>query len=131
MSEEFSLKEVNRVRNPKNLTGMEKKHLPVFLEVPDTVEKGKPFRVRVKVGGIDGVEHPNLLGHWINWVELYAGEVPMARIAFAPVFSDGYEVSFTITLEDSSLLRLREYCNLHGVWEGDEETGGAKRIFVK
>ena len=52
MSEEFSLKEVNRARDPKSLTAMEKKHLPVILEAPDAVEKGQPFKVRVKVGGI-------------------------------------------------------------------------------
>lgn len=131
MSEEFSLKEVNRAKDPKNLTAMEKKHLPVILEAPDAVEKGQPFKVRVKVGGIDGVEHPNLQGHWINWIELYAGEIPIAKTVFAPVFSDGYEVAFTLTLEDSALIKVREYCNLHGVWEGDEETGGAKRITVK
>lgn len=130
MPEEFSLKEINRAKDPGKLTDMEKKHLPLILEAPESVEKGKPFNVKVKVGGIDGVEHPNMLGHWINWVEIYAGEVPIARATFAPIFSDGYEVTFSIALEETTTLKLRGYCNLHGVWEGDEKTGGAKRIIV-
>ncbi|MEM1588754.1 MAG: class II SORL domain-containing protein [Candidatus Bathyarchaeia archaeon] len=130
MSEEFSLKEINKAKNPENLTAMEKKHLPI-IDAPSSVEKGKPFLVKVKVGGIDGVEHPNMLGHWINWVELYAGEIPIAKVNFAPVVSNGYEVTFKISLEESTILKAREYCNLHGVWEGDEITGGAKKITVK
>ncbi len=131
MSEEFSLKEINKSKDPKNLTAMDRKHLPLILEAPDTIEKGTPFTVRVKVGGIDGVEHPNLQGHWVNWIELYVGDVPVAKAVFAPVFSDGYEVTFKLSLEESATLKLREYCNLHGVWEGDETTGGAKEITVR
>lgn len=131
MPEEFSLKEINRAKDPEELTSMEKKHLPVILEAPESVEKGKAFNVKIKVGGIDGVEHPNMLGHWINWVEIYAGEVPVAKALFSPIFSDGYEVTFRVALEETTTLKLKGYCNLHGIWEGDEKTGGAKRIIVK
>jgi hypothetical protein len=31
LSEEISLKEVDRIRDPRSLTGMEKKHLPLIV----------------------------------------------------------------------------------------------------
>lgn len=131
MSEGFSLKEINKPKNPKSLSEMEKKHLPIILEAPDFVEKGKPFEVKVKVGGIDGVEHPNMLGHWINWVELYGNEIPIAKVYFSPVLSDGYQITFRIALEESKTIKARAYCNLHGIWEGTLETKGLKEIKVK
>jgi desulfoferrodoxin-like iron-binding protein len=130
MSEEYSLKEINRVNDPDNLTVMEKKHLPLLVNVPESVQKGKPFEVKVKVGGIDGVEHPNMQGHWINWIELYAGDISIGKTYLMPILTDGYEVTLKITLEKSTLIKTREYCNLHGIWEGDEATGGTKRITV-
>ncbi len=131
MSEEFTLKEINKAKDPSNLTVMDKKHLPLIAEAPEAIEKGRPFKVKVKVGGIDGVEHPNVIGHWINWIEILAGDIPLAKISYMPVYSDGYEATISIVLEESSTLKLKAYCNLHGVWEGDEVTGGAKRINVK
>jgi superoxide reductase len=130
MSEEFSLIEINKAKDSNNLTAIDKKHLPVILEAPNNVEKGKTFTIKVKIGGTDGVEHPNMQGHWINWVELYAGTLPIAKTTFLPIFSNGYEITFRISLEKSTILKVREYCNLHGIWEGDEATGGVKRISV-
>lgn len=130
MSEEFSLIEINKAKDPNNLTAIDKKHLPVILEAPNNVEKGKAFTIKVKIGGTDGVEHPNMQGHWINWVELYASTLPIAKTTFLPIFSNGYEITFSISLEESTILKVREYCNLHGIWEGDEATGGAKKISV-
>jgi len=121
MSEkEFSLTKLNKPEDWSNLTAMAKKHVPV-IEAPDRVKAGEPFTVRIKVGGIDGVEHPNTLGHWINWVELYAGERLMSRIDFAPEMCDGYIVSLNVTLNESTTMIAREFCNLHGVWESREK----------
>jgi len=114
MAEEFSLTKMNRA-DPANMTDMMRKHTPL-IEVPDEVKAGEPFTVVVKVGGIDGVEHPNLLGHWINWVELYAGERLLGRVEFAPVVSQP-EATLHVTLQESATLRVLAYCNLHGVWE--------------
>ena len=41
---------------------MAKKHVPV-IEAPEKAKAKEPFTVKVKVGGIDGIEHPNTLGH--------------------------------------------------------------------
>jgi superoxide reductase len=114
MAEEFSLTEMNRA-DPANMTDMMRKHTPV-MDAPDKVKVGEPFAVVVKVGGIDGVSHPNLLGHWINWVDLYAGDRLLGRVEFAPVVSES-EATLHIALEESVTLRAVAYCNLHGAWE--------------
>lgn len=117
---EFSLTELNKPKDWTNLPGMAKKHVPV-IEAPKKVKANEPFTVKVKVGGIDGVEHPNTLGHWINWVTLYAGERLISRVEFAPELSDGYVVTLNVTLNETATLRAQEFCNLHGVWEGKEK----------
>ena len=117
---EFSLTELNKPKDWTNLTNMAKKHVPI-IEAPEKVKAKEPFTVKVKVGGIDGVEHPNTLGHWINWVELYAGERLISKVEFEPEMCDGYVVTLNITLNETTTLRAREFCNLHGVWEGREK----------
>ena len=114
---EYSLTEINKPVDWNNLPGMAKKHVPI-IEAPAIVKAGAPFSVKIKVGGIDGVEHPNTLSHWINWVTLYAGERLISRIEFASEMTDGYIVTLNITLNETATLRAQEYCNLHGVWEG-------------
>jgi superoxide reductase len=122
MAEEFSLTEMNRA-DPANMTDMMRKHTP-RIEVPDEVKAGQAVAVFLKVGGIDGVEHPNLLGHWINWVELYAGERLLGRTEFGPAVSQP-EATLHVTLEEPTAFRVLAFCNLHGVWES------AKRVQVK
>lgn len=114
MAEEFSLTEMNRA-DPANMIDMMRKHTPV-IEAPDQVKAGEPFAVALKVGGIEGVNHPNLLGHWINWVDLYAGDRLLGRTEFAPVVSQP-EATLHVALEEPATLRAVGYCNLHGAWE--------------
>jgi len=115
--EDFSLTKLNKPADWTNLTIMAKKHTPI-IEAPDTVKANEPFAVKIKVGGIDGVEHPNTLSHWINWVALYAGERLIVMLRFGAELSDGYVVTINVTLAASATLRAQEFCNLHGVWEG-------------
>ncbi|MFQ6081036.1 MAG: class II SORL domain-containing protein [Candidatus Bathyarchaeia archaeon] len=121
----FSLTELNKPKDWTKLTDMAKKHVPI-IEAPEKVKAKEPFTVKVKVGGIDGVEHPNTLGHWINWVKLYTGERLISRVEFAPEMCDNYVVSLNVTLNETATLRARGFCNLHGVWEGRE-----KRVVVE
>jgi superoxide reductase len=116
VKKDYSLTELN---NPdwNNLTVMAKKHTPI-IEAPAKVKANEPFAVKIKIGGIDGVEHPNSLSHWINWVALYAGERLIARIELGAELSDGYIITINVTLAESATLRAQEFCNLHGVWEG-------------
>lgn len=122
---EFSLTELNKPKDWTNLTNMAKKHVPT-IEAPERVKAKESFTVKVKVGGIDGVEHPNILGHWVNWLVLYAGERLVCRVEFEPEMCDGYVVNLDIALNETATLRAREFCNLHGVWEGRE-----KRVTVE
>ncbi len=117
---EFSLTKLNKPKDWTKLPDMAKKHVPI-IEAPEEVKAKESFNAKVKVGGIDGVEHPNTLGHWINWVELYAGERLISKVEYAPEMCDGYVVTLNITLDDSATLRARAFCNLHGVWEGKEK----------
>ena len=116
----FSLTELNKPKDWMNLPDMAKKHVPI-IEAPSKVKANEPFVVKVKVGGIDGVEHPNILSHWINWVALYAGERLISRIEFGAEVSDRYVVTLNVTLNETATLRAQEFCNLHGVWEGKEK----------
>ena len=118
MSEkDYSLTELNKPEDWTALTEMAKKHVPI-IEAPASVKANEPFQVKIKVGGIDGVEHPNLLGHWINWVILYADLRPIGQIYFYPTVTNGYVATLHVTLEQSATLITQGYCNLHGVWEG-------------
>jgi superoxide reductase len=117
IEKDFSVTELNMPTDWMSLPGMAKKHVPV-IEAPKKVKADEPFIVKVKIGGIDGVEHPNTLSHWINWVALYAGERLISRIEFGAELSDKYEVTLNVTLKETATLRAQEFCNLHGVWEG-------------
>ena len=118
MPEDFSLTKMNRA-DPTNMTDMMRKHTPV-VEAPDKVAAGEPFSVTIKVGGLDGVNHPNVLGHWINWVMLRAADRPLGRAEFAPAVAEP-TATFQITLEESASLQVVAYCNLHGVWLSTQE----------
>ncbi len=120
MSEkDYSLTELNKPKDWTTLTDMAKKHLPI-IEAPTSVNANEPFQVKLKIGGIDGGDHPNMLGHWINWVLLYADLRPIAQIYFYPTMTNNYKATLTITVEKSTTLIAQIYCNLHGVWEGKE-----------
>lgn len=119
LSEDFSLSKLNKP-DWNNLTVMAKKHTPI-IEAPNKVKADEPFAVKIKVGGIDGVEHPNTLSHWINWVALYAGDRLISRTALGAELSDGYVLTINVTLKESATLRAQEFCNLHGVWEGKQK----------
>lgn len=117
VEKEFSLTELNKPADWTNLPVMAKKHVPI-IEAPSKVKANEPFAVKIKVGGIDGVEHPNTLSHWINWVALYAGERLISKVEFGSELSDKYVLTLNVTLNETATLRAQEFCNLHGIWEG-------------
>ena len=122
---EYSLTELNKPADWNNLPGMAKKHLPV-IEAPNEVNANDAFSVRISVGGIDGVVHPNTLTHWINWVEVYAEEQLICRIEFGSELSNGYSATINVTLSKTATLNAKAYCNMHGVWQGK-----SKKVSVK
>ena len=105
--------QVNEPRDAGNLTDLEKKHLPV-ITAPDRVRPGECFEVTVEVGKL--LAHPNEIAHSIEFIELYAGHVYLARVDFTgkttcPV------MKISVCLPKAlGPLRAFGRCNLHGVW---------------
>jgi superoxide reductase len=107
---------VNIVKDPANMTELEKKHLPI-ITAPKTVKKGQNFEVVVEVGKL--LEHPNLPAHFIEFIELYADHTYLARIDFTPKTTWPI-MKVTVSLDHAhGKLRAFERCNLHGTWEND------------
>jgi superoxide reductase len=79
----------------------QEKHVPVI----EKAEGG----YKVKVGS---VAHPMEEKHFIEWIELIAGE-KIYRQFLAP--GEQPEAFFKI---DADSVTAREYCNLHGLWKG-------------
>jgi superoxide reductase len=103
---------INRPRNPQKKTPLEKKHQPV-IELPKTIGKGETTKISVTVGEI---EHPMSQAHYIDYVELFAGNEPAGRIKFRPRFSVP-RATFYLKLDRPVTLVARANCNLHGLWE--------------
>ena len=108
---------VNMAADPKKMTDLEKKHVPV-ISAPDSVKQGECFCVTIEVGKL--LAHPNERGHYIHFVELYADETYLGRADFTPVTTCPC-VQFCVQLDHiHEQLRAFAFCNLHGVWEGDK-----------
>jgi len=116
---DFSLEEVNKVKDLENMSDMEKKHLPV-IEAPEKVKAGEEFTVVVEVGKY--LQHPNELNHWINWSGLWIDQRPATFCDFYPTVGEP-RVRFRIKIDSPGSYNLiaREYCNQHGVWVNQKE----------
>jgi superoxide reductase len=84
------------------------KHVPKI-----TIEGNK---VTVDVGISMGTPHPMTAEHYIMWIELICNDNCYKRQMLAP----GMEPKATFVVADPSGLIAREYCNLHGLWKGNE-----------
>ena len=106
---------VNLPKNNANLTDLEKKHLPV-ITAPDKVKKDEVFEVKIEVGKL--LAHPNEVGHFIEWVELYSGDTFLGRVYYSGGVS--YPVAtFKVKLTHAcGPVKAWAKCNLHGLWEG-------------
>ncbi len=107
---------VNVPKDRNNLTDLEKKHLPV-IQAPGKVRQNEVFEVEVKIGGIEGIEHPNEPAHFIEWVELYCGDTFLGRVHLNGGTS--YPIAkFKVKLSHAhGPLKVWTKCNLHGLWE--------------
>jgi len=106
---------VNEPADPRNLTGLEKKHLPV-IEAPEVVKKGQCFEVTVEVGKLQA--HPNEPAHFVEFIDIYADETFLARadltaVTVCPKATLCLSLPFAV-----KELRAYERCNIHGVWVG-------------
>ena len=115
MSESGLFCQVNRVKDPNKKEPLEQKHLAV-IEVPSEIKSEQFFNLKIKVGEID---HPNENGHFIQWIELYVGDVYLGRFDLAPVMTKP-EVTIPLSIAHGNrktVLRAVSRCNLHGMWE--------------
>jgi superoxide reductase len=110
---------INRVKDQKNKTPLEKSHAPV-ISAPASVKSGEPFSIEVAVGEkIHGMSP----SHWIEDIELAIGNEPAGRIDMQ---AKGYmqpKATFTVVLTKEAApsgkvtLIASQRCNLHGYWE--------------
>lgn len=75
------------------------KHVPVIEKIPGGY--------KVKIGS---VAHPMEDAHYIEWIELIAGDM-----VYRQFLKPGQAPEATFMLEASNV-KAREYCNLHGLW---------------
>ncbi len=109
---------VNTVKDAENMTGLEKKHLPV-ITAPKQAERGECFEITVEVGRL--MEHPNEPAHFIEFIELYVDHTYLARMDFTagktcPI------MKLCVSLDHThGRLRAFGHCNMHGTWENQAE----------
>lgn len=100
-----------------------KTHAPV-ITVQGDVKAGQPFTVSIKAGE---VSHPMENGHFIQFIDLYSGDIYLSRADFTAELNKP-EVSFSVVLPHEGKRKLRAFsrCNLHGIWEGTKEVDVTK-----
>lgn len=86
--------------NENTVDAAVEKHVPVATEVDGELV--------VKVGA---VEHPMVDEHFIQWVEVITKDGGVLRQELHP--NEKPEARFKL---NSEVERVREYCNLHGLW---------------
>ncbi|MDD5773516.1 MAG: desulfoferrodoxin family protein [bacterium] len=104
---------VNRIKDPSNLSELEKKHVPVIQIGSGDVEK-KIVTITVKVGE---VPHPMEATHYIKYIELFIDGKSAGKVDLKP--GDKPEASFNVSGAAGKRVTAREECNLHGLWEGE------------
>jgi superoxide reductase len=100
--------------DPMNLTEQEKNHVPM-IELPAVVTAKEMFPVTIKVGQLPHVMDP---GHYIQFIDLYAGQTFLSRVTFTPI-APMPKVTHFMVLTESTKLRAVVFCNLDGFWEAE------------
>ena len=90
---------------------------PMTLQVENTVDAAKEKHVPVveKVEGgvlikVGTIEHPMLEKHYIEWIE-----VQTSNKIYRKYLNPGDEPEALFLVEEE-VLCVREYCNIHGLW---------------
>ncbi|MDX8408429.1 MAG: desulfoferrodoxin family protein [Mariprofundales bacterium] len=91
--------------------GFNAKHTPL-LSAPAKVKAGQPFVVEIHVGE---KQHPSLVDHHVEWLQLYAGEMLLAHVQLTPTMTLP-NLSLTVMLEESADLKVVEAPNHSAGW---------------
>lgn len=111
MSQAPVLGGINRIEDIDAADDFQKKHTPYV-----TAERaGDKTEVRVKVG--HWVAHPNMPDHFIQWIQVYVDDAPVAFFDLSAVAVDP-DVACVIDAEPSARIWALANCNLHGLWAG-------------
>ncbi len=105
---------VNTVADVDTATDLEKKHLPI-ITAPRRARKGEFFEITVEVGKL--LRHPTEPGHFIQFIELYAGDTYLARMDFTGKTTYPIMKASVALEHQHGKLRAFARCNLHGTWE--------------
>jgi len=93
-----------------------------FIHCEKAAEKGKKFKVKVKVG--DEYPHPDNPDHFISYVQLWNGEKMLAQANFTEGAlgnePNNLEVDFYIVPQKSMKLIAHAFCTKHGLWQSNE-----------
>jgi superoxide reductase len=93
-------------------------HTPL-IDAPDRIKKDEYFEVNVMIGRLQ--DHPNEPDHFIEWIELYAGDTFLGRSQFNGG-SSYPESSFMVKMTHAQgPLKVWAKCNRHGLWRSTKE----------
>jgi superoxide reductase len=109
MNESPALGGVHKVENLDTADDFSKKHVPYVAAERD----GDKVTIAVEVGHY--VAHPNLPDHWIDYIEVYAKNAPIATYDFAAGVVDP-KIITVATLDPGTAIMVTARCNLHGIW---------------
>lgn len=109
MSDAPILSPINHVTDLDAVTDFERKHTPHI----EAERVGDKVHVTIAVGHY--FPHPNQPDHYIQWIDLYAGDSPIVRFDLSAVAADPV-VSVEVAVDPGTVLRAVENCNLHGLW---------------
>lgn len=103
--------EINKIKDPDNITEAEKKHSPEIIS-DDMMTAEGAFEVTVKVGELPHVMQED---HYIEWIELSLGDIKIGKVEFSPS-DEKAEATFTVKpTEELVGIRAYEVCNIRGV----------------
>ena len=105
--------EVLRVKDPDNMTPLEKKHVP-RISMPEGPVKGESTPVTISVA------HVMSEGHHIERLEVYWEGMLLTTVLLTPELMDP-KATVYVKFPGPGKLTVRELCNLHGLWEAEQQ----------
>jgi desulfoferrodoxin-like iron-binding protein len=111
---------VNRIRmsyaDPENPTDHELKHTP-DISFGDVDDNG--FVVIDVILGKNGIIHPGLAEHWIDYLTFYVNDKKISHLENenGPVRG---AAKVMYQLNEGDIVKVEAGCNLHGIWESEE-----------